>query len=363
MNSRLPRARAARPLRALALACCSLLLHVPAVAGEARPALLGQLLDKLKANPAALPSVLAQYSRAEAAKDLDVFARYEIHQGLLGALREMRDPVLVSTAKDLLQETARSELPAQVLLLKTMISQGFPAPRTQRLGWLVRAARDKSSRLSIWGVHLLGDSRWSEAVDALIELVRTEESERPTGFLLSLASSELYRLLGKKGAGSSAEIQKNWEAMGRKLPAAPEYSPPTSGGGVSVVFFGDSVSPFSVFAIDTSSGSAARGSRSRKVDIVKEELKRALGGLQSHCRFNIIAYNETYHPWRGGKRSLRLYPATKDSIDSATKFAADLPVAQGTNIHDTLAAALAISEVETIYLLSDGIPSVGGGPA
>jgi len=169
----------------------------------------------------------------------------------------------------------------------------------------------------------------------------------------------------------SRRTGKPWERSSRPRP----ITLPRPAGRVTVVFFGDRVSPFSVFAIDTSSSmlqtatlrapsrSAAQATKARKVDIVKEELKRALAGLLPNCRFNIIAYNETYHPWRGGKQSLKLHLATKDSVASATKFAAGLPVAQGTNIHDTWLAALAISEVETIYLLSDGIPSVGGGPA
>jgi hypothetical protein len=375
MSLPMPRMRAALLLRPLTLVCLASLLQIPGYAAEREPAVLGQLLEKLKSSPGSLPSVLGQYNRIEAAKDLDVFARYEIHQGLLKALREMKDPAVASAAEDRLKETTRSEFPAQVLLLKVMVAQDFPAPRAQRIGWLVSAARSKSPRLSVWGVHLLGDSRWSEAVDALIELVRTEEAERPTGLLLSLASAELYRLLGTRGAGTSAEIQKNWESMGKKLPTSPDFSPPTGGGGVTVVFFGDRVSPFSVFAIDTSSSmleaatlrtssrSADPAAKTKKVDIVKEELKRALSGLLPNCRFNIIAYNKTCYPWKGGQRTVRLHAATKDSIASATKFTAGLRVAQGTNIHDTMVAALAISEVETIYLLSDGIPSVGGGPA
>ena len=44
-------------------------------------------------------------------------------------------------------------------------------------------------------------------------------------------------------------------------------------------------------------------------------------------------------------------------------FARGLQPGSGTNIHDSLVLALKVRGVETIYLLSDGAPSRGGGPA
>ena len=48
---------------------------------------------------------------------------------------------------------------------------------------------------------------------------------------------------------------------------------------------------------------------------------------------------------------------------AAEGFARSLQPGSGTNIHDSLVLALKVKGVETIYLLSDGAPSRGGGPA
>jgi hypothetical protein len=175
-------------------------------------------------------------------------------------------------------------------------------------------------------------------------------------------------------------VRKAWEEMGRKIPDAPDHGAGRSGRATSS-FFGDPVSPRAVFAIDISSSMretatvrAGRdaGATRPKVDIVKGELGRALDGLRASSRFNIIGYNASLFPWRGGgtttvgapsRTALRLHAASADALRSAGEFAANLPVAAGTNIHDALAAAIAVPEVETVYLLSDGAPSRGGGPA
>jgi hypothetical protein len=196
-----------------------------------------------------------------------------------------------------------------------------------------------------------------------------------------VVSAELYRILGNdapQGAAASA-IQRQWERKGKQVPDKPDYSPVASGGR-TVSFFGDLVSPRSVFAIDHSTsmrqktslagslrgtvvaGEAKKGGPTeQKVTIVKRELVRCLAQLRRHYTFNVLGYNAKIFPWKAGG-SLRLHPATSTNIRSATAFARELEVNRGTNIHDTLKAALPIPETETVFLLSDGVPSRGGKP-
>jgi hypothetical protein len=110
-------------------------------------------------------------------------------------------------------------------------------------------------------------------------------------------------------------------------------------------------------------GKERRAPKRPKVEIVREELLRALSGLQSHSSFNILGYNATPSAWRAERGGLKLHRAGTETIESARAWTRALEVATGTNIHDTLAAALDVPEVETIYLLSDGVPSRGGGTA
>ncbi|MBI4605034.1 MAG: hypothetical protein HY721_23985, partial [Planctomycetes bacterium] len=181
--------------------------------------------------------------------------------------------------------------------------------------------------------------------------------------------------------GGSGRIRAAWEAMGKKLPASPSYDPVESDA-VTSAFFGDRVSPRSVLCIDTSSsmlqrtslrsaGSQGRtvvkGERDRerskaterKIDIVKRELERTVLALRPSCKFNVLSYNAAVLPWRG-KGELKLHPANEGSLKDAAEFARRLATATGTNIHDALAEALEVPGVETVYLLSDGVPSVGG---
>ena len=99
---------------------------------------------------------------------------------------------------------------------------------------------------------------------------------------------------------------------------------------------------------------------SPKVDIVKGELAKAVGGLSRESLFTIIPYDGTATTWRGRGQ---LQPGTRTNVLAAEGFARSLQPGSGTNIHDSLALALKVKGVETIYLLSDGAPSRGGGPA
>jgi hypothetical protein len=363
----------------------SILAALPAEAAERPEDAAKRIAEKIKSDPGNLDSILNAYERLEASKSFDVFGHHAIHTALLDALSAVREPAVVEGAEKVLSQTARTAFPAQVLVLKAAIRSGFPVLRERAIAWLARAAESKNDRLCIWGVRLLADSRWSEAIDRLIELLRRDEAKNPPSLLASITAAELYRVLGNKGQGTAGEVQKNWEALGKKLPDSPDYGV-AAGDQKTVVFFGDRISPFAVFAIDTSSSmlektrlrdEVARGrtgtgkdkdskgsasGSTPKVAIVKEELKRAIAGLQSHTKFNILAYNASFTPWRGGS-PLRLHTAGREAVRAAGEYAAQIPVAQGTNIHDTMAAALEIAEVETIYLLSDGIPSRGGSPA
>lgn len=364
-----------------AIPLCLLFVTTPLHAAEKPRDVLKALVQKLDAGPSQVLSVLTAYSRIEAYEKFDIFGRHQIHKGLLAKLRRMDDDGLTRPVRMLLRSTARSRFPAQVIAMKALIGDRFPASREQRIDWLVEKATGRSEQLAVWGVRLLGESRWRESVDKLIELLREEEASDPTSFLASLLSAELYRVLGARGRGTAYAIRKKWEESGRKIPSKPDYAL-TGGGEVTVVFFGDRISPASVFCIDISSsmlqkatlkqGSSGAtavkdrkrsGPRSPKIEIVKKELVRALGGLQSHCRFNILSYDAEVAPWRESRGQIELHRAGSSTLRSAIEFAENLQAGRGTNIHDSLEAALKVEDVETVYLLSDGVPSRGGNQA
>lgn len=129
-----------------------------------------------------------------------------------------------------------------------------------------------------------------------------------------------------------------------------------------------------------------------KLDIVREELLRTLEGLEGHVRFNILSFASEVMPWRTG-----LAPANALNQRSAMDFVRNLQPIGGTgsgelanaglvgssglekgrtNTYAALCAALGVAEtealgtatesareaqtdVDTIFFLSDGRPSVG----
>ncbi len=129
-----------------------------------------------------------------------------------------------------------------------------------------------------------------------------------------------------------------------------------------------------------------------KLDIVREELLRTIDGLEGHVRFNILAFASEVDPWRKS-----LAPANALNRRSAIDFVKKLDPIGGTasgelasaglvgssglekgrtNTYAALCAALGVSEaealgtatesargvksdVDTIFFLSDGRPSVG----
>jgi len=324
--------------------------------------------------------VLKQYAAIEAGGRFDAGGRARVHAGLVAALRKIDDKSLAYTTETVLDNWGNSQWPAKVVVLKAMLGGKFPMPREKRVAHLVAMARGSHFRLSIWGIRLLGDSRWPEAVDALIELLKAEEAKaRGSSVILTIIGGELYRILGVEApqGSTSALIEHNWKKLGRKLPEKVDYSLP-SDSGPTVSFFGDLISPRAVFLIDISSSmrqettlalrasrrSSVKGDagerREQKVAIVKRELGRCLGQLQSWYKFNLAGYNAKVLPWR---RDLALQSAGSSNIDSATRYARDLETEQGTNIFESVKLALPVDELDTIYLLSDGVPSVGGNTA
>jgi hypothetical protein len=338
----------------------------------------------LSKNRPPVRAILKDYGHLESKKNLSLESRYRIHQLLvakLKALKGSKGASLRSAVKRTLAKGSKVHFASRVLLMKVIVDGKFRAKRAERVKWLLRQVQQEDSTIASWGLKLLGDTRCPEAVEALIQIMEEEEDEgRTVGYLWHGASTELHRLLGaRKAMGTSAAVRYSWEQMGRIVPETPDYSllgsPEKSG--KTVVFFGDKISPRSVFVIDTSTSMRRKvtlrwsfssltttdGSlkpKGVKVEVVKRELQRALSSLEPEFEFNVLAYNSTVHPWQG-KDGLNLYPADSGNLETAQEFARTLPTNPGTNTHDALRMALSIERVETVYLLSDGSPSVGGG--
>jgi HEAT repeat protein len=138
---------------------------------------------------------------------------------------------------------------------------------------------------------------------------------------------------------------------------ADQKKPRPQGGATSSYYGIPLLSDRVVFVVDVSGSMSAQvgtdASRNR-LDEAKQQLRRVLETTPKHFRFNVVPFHTT----------------VATVFDQMT-VAADRPRAEararidvlqptgGTNIHDAMERAFAETEVDTIFLLSDGGPSAG----
>ena len=91
-----------------------------------------------------------------------------------------------------------------------------------------------------------------------------------------------------------------------------------------------------------------------KIEVARRELLRVLDGIPNGTQFNIIAFESTFTLWRPA-----LVEMGEDIRHDAMDHVRGLTPRGMTNVYDTLMSALDDPEVNTIYFLSDGAPTMG----
>ncbi|MDE0959337.1 MAG: HEAT repeat domain-containing protein [Planctomycetota bacterium] len=102
------------------------------------------------------------------------------------------------------------------------------------------------------------------------------------------------------------------------------------------------------------SGKTRKREKLAKIEVARRELVRVLDGIPNGTQFNIIAFESTFTPWR---------PALVEMEEGIRSDAMDYVRSLGprgmTNVYDTLVSAFDDPDVNTIYFLSDGSPTMG----
>lgn len=110
-----------------------------------------------------------------------------------------------------------------------------------------------------------------------------------------------------------------------------------------------------VFVLDRSGSMDDEG----KMENAKKALKFCLSNLNPEDNFNIVTFSDELDSFK----PVGLYPATKDNVESARKFAEGISPMGGTDINAALTKSLKSfkSSKNTPYLifLTDGLPTVG----
>lgn len=91
-----------------------------------------------------------------------------------------------------------------------------------------------------------------------------------------------------------------------------------------------------------------------RFDVARKELIRTLENLSEHTYFNIYAFNDSVYAFDKG-----LQKAKPSTVEKAIQFVNRLVATGETNAHGGLQAAFKDPDVDTIYFLTDGSPTVG----
>lgn len=216
------------------------------------------------------------------------------------------------------------------------------------LAALARATEDDDRRVAESAAQALGRLEDPRAIEPLIAMLRKHERD---DLRLADAATDALRNLSGKSIAPDAELWQAWWDTVKDRPFVP-------GGdsGPAVTLEGPRYhdqpirSSRLVFVLDVSRSMGWN----RRLESAKDELTRTLESLPSTTRFNVITFDDRAHIWRS-----EMVRASSGNVASAVKFVRALRPGNGTNTHGALSKAFHEEEVDTIYLLSDGHPSVG----
>jgi hypothetical protein len=259
-----------------------------------------------------------------------------------------RDP---SWAADLLRLVESAETEVRVVGLSLLLELGSDVAIVQAQ----RAMGHSSWELRSISYRYLSRCRDVGSIPLLIARVGRED-----GRLGRELNDALFAHTGTR-CWSQGEWKHWWEKnrTGFVLPHADTVGGSVdAGSGVTIAYHGIPViTTRAAFLIDTSGSMNERMSTDRnftRLDGAKEELTKVLTAMSPQHSCNLIAYATQVHPiWSELRRIDE--GNRKEVLDYAKVLRAD----GGTNIFGALMAAFTDSGVDTIFLLTDGEPSVG----
>ncbi len=216
---------------------------------------------------------------------------------------------------------------------------------------LVRALDDPAPRVAesaATALSLLAPAGVAVSVPAI--LARWDKARGKDDRLEEAFERALSRITGAE-VGSDPELWRSWWAANKDRPPAEvsRREAPTTVAGAR--YYGFAVrSSHAVFVLDVSKSMGWNG----RLDGARKELVQVLERLPARTRFTIISFSDAAPSW-----SEKLLAATPDVVRRAVHFVERLEPVGGTNSFEALRAAFAEEEVDSIYFLSDGHPSVG----
>lgn len=207
----------------------------------------------------------------------------------------------------------------------------------------------------------------ADAVEPLIQVLRVGRlrARNKARLLLSAIARDEFRQ--RKDYFTDPEAWTSWWKK-VKNPGTGVGQTPTAAPGESetISYFGFKIHSDKVLFILDVSGSmkwpdAPQGSGIkpadwdlRRIDLAHREMFRTLRQLRPETQFNVATFAGVVTPWKKDEVS-----ATKENVEGAIAWLNEQLPRGGTATFDALSYGIDQTDVDTIYFLSDGVPSLG----
>jgi len=234
---------------------------------------------------------------------------------------------------------------------------------------LVAALEDPDWSTRLAALEALEGMKSVNAITAIIARMPTEE-----GRMLQEFASTLWRLTGQPYQDNAEGWASWWKENGDKfviltdaqlqrIKTGEEEWRLKQGTRIETKFFGIRIVSHKVIFIIDISGSMTEVSQGEykgrtevpRIDIAKEELAKCISSLDPAAFFNVIIFSGDSARMVEGS----LLAATEKNRNEAVEYVEKLGAFGGTNLYGALRDAFADPDVDTIYVMSDGEPSVG----
>ncbi len=258
---------------------------------------------------------------------------------LLGGLEDLDSSVRNVALRSLRQVRVKSMIGALIRVVDSHPDESF---KVRALELLVNASGQN------FGLAAVDWKKWWAQSEAAFEFPKQEEegitsvkkrgleyfgievSSKRLGLIADISSS-MRRMVAVKAESLDEEEEEETVGGDGRTRVAPVKKKKKKQGGVVV-----------------------KDGKARKIDILKKELTRLLKKLPADTSLNIITFDATYRSWQKVLQPLRGRGRAR-----ALAYVAGIATGSGTNVFDTLEFALKDKRVDTIYLLTDGLPTRG----
>ncbi|MHC4340902.1 MAG: HEAT repeat domain-containing protein [Planctomycetota bacterium] len=324
-------------------------------------------------SPEVTDALAAQLAKEkESAVAIELIRSIAAHGGQRGAESIVAAAQRLSRNTDLRRPLLRAlaDIGMENAAVREYFLRALDSPRwEERILAIDAAAREKAASLApgvianldhrVWQVRLaaieaLRSIRIKEGVDPLI--VRLEKESEPR--LRRAVAETLHRITGQNFYEDPALWRRFWDSNRSTFKVQPEATQKKArkpGTKTVATFYGLPVeSERIVFVIDQSGSMGSRSRDKTELEVAVDETLGVIKRLPSRARVNVIFFESDIHPWRKALVAL----SSKKRASLKTHLRAQRPQG-GTNLFDALELALKNEGVDTIFLLSDGMPGSG----